>query len=70
MALLHVLIYLIPLTKLQTYSKEHDVFEVIKTEQTEIENYHIDSNAYDYIVAVSSLEHVKSKEDFKKCSIL
>ncbi|EEK59120.1 hypothetical protein bcere0005_51380 [Bacillus cereus 172560W] len=54
------------LTKLQTYSKEHDVFEVIKTEQTEIENYHIDSNAYDYIVAVSSLEHVKSKEDFKK----
>ncbi|TKI96005.1 class I SAM-dependent methyltransferase, partial [Bacillus cereus] len=51
---------------LQTYSKEHDVFEVIKTEQTEIENYHIDSNAYDYIVAVSSLEHVKSKEDFKK----
>ncbi|MBJ3789499.1 class I SAM-dependent methyltransferase [Bacillus sp. OA1] len=54
------------LTKLQTYSKEHDVFEVIKTEQAEIENYHIDSNAYDYIVAVSSLEHVKSKEDFKK----
>ncbi|HDR8054248.1 TPA: class I SAM-dependent methyltransferase, partial [Bacillus cereus] len=54
------------LTKLQTYSKEHDVFEVIKTEQAAIENYHIDSNAYDYIVAVSSLEHVKSKEDFKK----
>ncbi|PFK75225.1 MULTISPECIES: class I SAM-dependent methyltransferase [Bacillus cereus group] len=53
------------LTKLQTYSKEHDVFEVIKTEQAAIENYHIDSNAYDYIVAVSSLEHVKSEEDFK-----
>lgn len=54
------------LTKLKIYSKEHDVFEVIKTEQAEIENYYIDSNAYDYIVAVSSLEHVKSKEDFKK----
>ncbi|EJR23399.1 MULTISPECIES: class I SAM-dependent methyltransferase [Bacillus] len=54
------------LTKLKIYSKEHDVFEVIKTEQAEIENYHIDSNAYDYIVAVSSLEHVKSKEAFKK----
>lgn len=54
------------LTKLKIYSKEHDVFEAIKTEQAEIENYHIDSNAYDYIVAVSSLEHVKSKEDFKK----
>ncbi|PFT74051.1 class I SAM-dependent methyltransferase, partial [Bacillus cereus] len=53
------------LTKLQTYSKEHDVFEVIKTEQAAIENYHIDSNAYDYIVAVSSLEHVKSEKDFK-----
>ncbi|EEM96169.1 hypothetical protein bthur0013_24800 [Bacillus thuringiensis IBL 200] len=53
------------LTKIQTYSKEHDVFEVIKTEQAAIENYHIDSNAYDYIVAVSSLEHVKSEEDFK-----
>jgi len=53
------------LTKLQTYSKEHDVFEVIKTEQAAIENYHIDSNAYDYIVAVSSLEHAKSEEDFK-----
>lgn len=51
------------LTKLQIYSKEHDVFEVIKTEQAEIENYHIDSNAYDYIVAVSSLEHVQSEED-------
>ncbi|MGH1283775.1 class I SAM-dependent methyltransferase [Bacillus toyonensis] len=53
------------LTKLQVYSKEHDVFEVIKTEQAAIENYHIDSNAYDYIVSVSSLEHVKSEEDFK-----
>jgi len=53
------------LTKLQIYSKEHDVFEVIKTEEAAIENYHIDSNAYDYIVAVSSLEHVKSEEDFK-----
>ncbi|HDR7795721.1 TPA: class I SAM-dependent methyltransferase [Bacillus luti] len=53
------------LTKLQIYSKEHDVFEVIKTEEAAIENYHIDSNAYDYIVAVSSLEHVRSEEDFK-----
>lgn len=43
------------LTKLKTYSKEHGVFEVIKTEQAAIENY--------YIVAVSSLEHVQSEED-------
>ncbi|MFE9078500.1 class I SAM-dependent methyltransferase [Bacillus mobilis] len=52
------------LTKLQTYSKEHDVSEVIKTEQAAIENYYIHPNTYDYIVAVSSLEHVKSEEDF------
>ena len=51
------------LTKLQIYSKEHDVFEVIKTEQAAIENYYIHPNTYDYIVAVSSLEHVKSEED-------
>ncbi|MEK4694522.1 class I SAM-dependent methyltransferase [Bacillus sp. FSL M8-0063] len=51
------------LTKLQTYSKEHDVFEVIKTEQAAIENYYIQPDTYDYIVAVSSLEHVKSEED-------
>ncbi|PGZ06753.1 SAM-dependent methyltransferase [Bacillus cereus] len=53
------------LTKLQFYSKEHGVFEIIKTEQAAIENYHITFNTYDYIVAVSSLEHVKSEEDFK-----
>ncbi|MGN4443652.1 class I SAM-dependent methyltransferase [Bacillus cereus group sp. MYBK79-1] len=51
------------LTKLQTYSKEHDVFEVIKAEQTAIENYYIQPDTYDYIVAVSSLEHVKSEKD-------
>ncbi|WP_306008247.1 class I SAM-dependent methyltransferase [Bacillus sp. MMSF_3353] len=54
------------LTKLQTYSKEHDVFEVIKTEQAAIENYYIAPNTYNYIVAVSSLEHVQSEEDLKK----
>lgn len=51
------------LTKLKTYSKEHGVFEVIKTEQAAIENYYIVPNTYDYIVAVSSLEHVQSEED-------
>ena len=51
------------LTKLKTYTKEHRVFEVIKTEQAAIENYYIVPNTYDYIVAVSSLEHVQSEED-------
>lgn len=51
------------LTKLQTYSKEYDVIKNIKTEQAAIENYYIAPNTYDYIVAVSSLEHIKSEKD-------
>ncbi|EJQ51336.1 hypothetical protein IEQ_02276 [Bacillus cereus BAG6X1-2] len=47
------------LTKLQVYSKEHGVFEYIKTELSAIEDYYIPPNTYNYIVAVSSLEHVK-----------
>ncbi|EEM71551.1 hypothetical protein bthur0009_23460 [Bacillus thuringiensis serovar andalousiensis BGSC 4AW1] len=54
------------LTKLQTYSKEYGVINNIKTEQVAIENYYIQPNTYDYIVAVSSLEHIKSEEDLKK----
>ncbi|PGZ55906.1 methyltransferase [Bacillus cereus] len=53
------------LTKLQTYSKEYGVINNIKTEQAAIENYYIQPNTYDYIVAVSSLEHVQSEEDLK-----
>ncbi len=51
------------LTKLQTYSKKYGLINNIKTEQAAIENYYIQPNTYDYIVAVSSLEHVKSIED-------
>ncbi|WP_439876303.1 class I SAM-dependent methyltransferase [Bacillus mycoides] len=54
------------LMKLQVYSKEYGVFEYIKTEHSAIENYYISSNTYNYIIAVSSLEHVRSIEDFKK----
>ncbi|PGY11616.1 class I SAM-dependent methyltransferase [Bacillus cereus] len=54
------------LTKLQVYSKEQGVFEYIKTEQSALEDYYISSNSYNYIIAVSSLEHVKSIEDLKK----
>ncbi|EEL70618.1 hypothetical protein bcere0026_23760 [Bacillus mycoides] len=54
------------LKKLQIYSKEYGVYEVIKTKHSAIEDYYIAPNTYDYIVAVSSLEHLKSEEDFKK----
>ncbi len=54
------------LMKLQVYRKEYGVFEYIKTEQAAIEDYYIAPNTYEYIVAVSSLEHVRSIDDFKK----
>ncbi|MED0989612.1 class I SAM-dependent methyltransferase [Bacillus nitratireducens] len=54
------------LMKLQVYSKEYGVFEYIKTEQAAIEDYYIAPNTYDHIVAVSSLEHVRSIDDLKK----
>ncbi|PFB95858.1 SAM-dependent methyltransferase [Bacillus cereus] len=54
------------LMKLQVYSKEYGVFEYIKTEQAAIEDYYIAPNTYDYIVAVSSLEHVRSIDHLKK----
>ncbi len=41
------------------------VINNMKTEQAAIENYYIQRNTYDYIVAVSSLEHVQSEEDLK-----
>ncbi|MBL2486581.1 class I SAM-dependent methyltransferase, partial [Klebsiella pneumoniae] len=47
------------LTKLQTYSKEYGVINNIKTEQVAIENYYIQPDTYNYIIAVSSLEHVQ-----------
>ncbi|MBC6973328.1 class I SAM-dependent methyltransferase [Bacillus sp. Xin] len=54
------------LTKLIENSKEHRVLDVIEIIKTEIENYDIDPESYDYIVAVSSLEHVQTKEAFEK----
>lgn len=54
------------LTKLKTNSKEYHVFDTIETIKAEIENYDIQPEGYDYIIAVSSLEHVHSKEAFEK----
>ncbi|WP_459502899.1 class I SAM-dependent methyltransferase [Bacillus sp. C1] len=54
------------LTKLKVNSEEHHVIGAIEIIQIEIENYNIEPESYDYIVAVSSLEHVPSKESFDK----
>lgn len=54
------------LNKLKEYSKEYHVEEVIRTEKADIGNYEIKPNEYDFIVAVSTLEHVKSEAIFEE----
>ncbi|PGX91482.1 SAM-dependent methyltransferase [Bacillus cereus] len=54
------------LQKLNQYSEEYEVKEVIQTEKADIGNYDIKPNNFDLIVAVSSLEHVQSEEVFGK----
>jgi adenine C2-methylase RlmN of 23S rRNA A2503 and tRNA A37 len=49
------------LDKLVIYSKEHKVESAISTQRADIEDYSFDEVEYDYIVAASSLEHVKSE---------
>ncbi|MFD5854040.1 class I SAM-dependent methyltransferase [Cytobacillus pseudoceanisediminis] len=52
------------LIKLKEYSKEHHVEEVIQIEKADIGDYEIKPYEYDFIVAVSTLEHVKSEAIF------
>ncbi|SFC93741.1 Tellurite resistance protein TehB [Bacillus sp. 491mf] len=49
------------LHQLQQYSGDFHVADRIQTVESAIEDYPITVNEYDYIVAVSSLEHVSSK---------
>ncbi|GAA0286797.1 2-polyprenyl-3-methyl-5-hydroxy-6-metoxy-1,4-benzoquinol methylase [Gracilibacillus halotolerans] len=53
------------LEKLKLYSKEYEVEEVIKLQQADIGHYKIKKNEYDFIVAVSTLEHVESEDVFE-----
>ncbi|WP_310225210.1 class I SAM-dependent methyltransferase [Paenibacillus qinlingensis] len=54
------------LTKLLVYSEQFDVSERIETHLSDIGEYDIAADTYDYIVAVSSLEHVDSEQTFKR----
>jgi len=54
------------INKLVHYSEQYQVKSVIYTEQSDISQYKIAEAKYDYIVAVSSLEHCKSKYLLKK----
>lgn len=50
------------LQNLRKYSKEYKVDKIISTVRSDIGTYEIEPYGYDFIVAVSSLEHVESEE--------
>ncbi|MEH7225319.1 class I SAM-dependent methyltransferase [Bacillus sp. JJ1566] len=52
--------------KLSLYAKEYEVEDVIELVKTDIGYYQIMKNQFDFIVAVSSLEHVSSESVFDK----
>ncbi|USK83624.1 class I SAM-dependent methyltransferase [Peribacillus asahii] len=52
------------LNKLKEYIKKYKVEEVIRLEKADIGNFGIKQNKYDLIIAVSTLEHVKSEAVF------
>ncbi|SDZ43815.1 class I SAM-dependent methyltransferase [Bacillus sp. 166amftsu] len=54
------------LQKLNQYSEKYGIKEVIQIEKADIGNYDIKPNNFDFIVAVSSLEHVQSEKVFEK----
>ncbi|MBS4209435.1 class I SAM-dependent methyltransferase [Bacillus sp. FJAT-50079] len=54
------------LEKLVQYSEKYQVNEVIQTVKADIEHYPINPDEFDLIVAVSSLEHVRTEAIFTK----
>jgi 2-polyprenyl-3-methyl-5-hydroxy-6-metoxy-1,4-benzoquinol methylase len=55
----------VALEKLREYGKKYGVEKKLICVQEEIDSYIIEANTYDYIVAVSSLEHVRSEKVLK-----
>ena len=54
------------LMKLKEYCVEHNVENYITSVQCEIENYNIKCEEYDFIIAVSAIEHVRSENSLIK----
>ncbi|MEC0370613.1 class I SAM-dependent methyltransferase [Paenibacillus chibensis] len=54
------------ITKLEGYSETHGVGEYIEAHVSDIGEYEIAENAFDYIVAVSALEHVESERKLEQ----
>ncbi|MUK88899.1 methyltransferase domain-containing protein [Ornithinibacillus sp. L9] len=52
--------------RLKDYSSEYGVSNLIKAVKANIEDYHIKPNEYDFIIAVSSIEHVDSQKQFDR----
>lgn len=53
------------LDKLNEYSKNHEVDDIVSAKHFDISDYFIPKTAFDYIIAASSLEHVKSIDILK-----
>lgn len=54
------------LTKLQAYSEQLGVSDRIETHLSDIGDFEIPPESFDYIVAVSTLEHVDSEQTFER----
>lgn len=52
--------------KLRVNAEKHDVTHCIHGVVSAIEDYEISENTYDFVLAVSALEHIDSKESFAK----
>ncbi len=56
----------IAIEKLQENAREHDVATSINGIQKSIEEYVIDAGSYDFIMAISALEHIDTEASFQK----
>lgn len=52
------------MTNLQRYGKAYGVSEVLELIASEISNFHVCPNYYDYVISVSTLEHLDSIATF------
>lgn len=56
----------IAIEKLHKNAKEHNVSESIRGNLQSIEEYTIEADTYDFIMAISALEHIDTEESFLK----
>lgn len=56
----------VAIEKLHENAKEHNVEASIRGIRQSIEEYTIEADAYDFIMAISALEHIDTEESFRK----